>query len=72
MYHQLIHNISFFSLSLFSLVYVILGYYFEHLGLMMSLQNKGLLDKGEYFVVGIDIEQYETQDPTRYLKGKKN
>jgi len=51
-------------------VYVVLGYYFEHLGLMVSMQNRGLLDKGDYHVVGVDIEQYESQNPKRYLKGK--
>lgn len=24
---------------------------------------------GEYFVVGMDIEQYDTSDPEKYLKG---
>ncbi|GFQ82470.1 guanylate cyclase 32E [Trichonephila clavata] len=50
-------------------IYVILGYYFEHLGLMVSLEKRGLLDKGDYYVVGVDIEQYESQNPRRYLKG---
>ncbi|GIY60455.1 uncharacterized protein CEXT_220851 [Caerostris extrusa] len=50
-------------------VYVVLGYYFEHLGLMVSMEKRGLLDKGEYYVVGVDIEQYESQNPRRYLKG---
>ncbi|XP_054711371.1 guanylate cyclase 32E-like [Uloborus diversus] len=50
-------------------IYVILGFHFEHLGLMMSLHKKGLLENGEYFVVGVDIEQYESEHPTKYLKG---
>ncbi|XP_054711320.1 LOW QUALITY PROTEIN: guanylate cyclase 32E-like [Uloborus diversus] len=50
-------------------IYIVLGYYFEHLGLMVSLQKRGLLDNGEYYVVGVDIEQYEIQNPRRYLKG---
>ncbi|GBN22183.1 hypothetical protein AVEN_100185-1, partial [Araneus ventricosus] len=49
--------------------YVILGHNFEYLGMMMSLQRRGLLDKGEYFVIGVDIEQYENQNPMKYLKG---
>lgn len=27
-------------------VYLILGHYYEHIGLMLSLQKRGLLDKG--------------------------
>jgi hypothetical protein len=27
------------------------------------------LHAGEYFVVGMDIEQYDTDDPEKYLKG---
>ncbi|XP_022235241.1 guanylate cyclase 32E-like, partial [Limulus polyphemus] len=50
-------------------VFVVLGYYFEHLGLMISLEDRGLLENGEYFVVGVDIEQYDNEDPRRYLKG---
>lgn len=68
-------------------IYLILGHYYEHLGLLNSLQKKGLLDKGhwdefylgllvltykfagEYFVVGIDIEQYDTSEPHKYLQG---
>ncbi|GIY31621.1 uncharacterized protein CDAR_428061 [Caerostris darwini] len=33
------------------------------------MEKRGLLDKGEYYVVGVDIEQYESQNPRRYLKG---
>lgn len=36
---------------------------------MISLQQKMLLDKGEYFVVGIDIEQYDASEPDKYLRG---
>lgn len=36
---------------------------------MLSLQQKHLLDKGEYFVVGIDIEQYDPSAPDKYLRG---
>ncbi|GIX67929.1 uncharacterized protein CEXT_50821 [Caerostris extrusa] len=36
---------------------------------MVSMEKRGLLDKGEYYVVGVDIEQYESQNPRRYLKG---
>lgn len=50
-------------------VYVILGHHYEHVGLMLSLKRKGLLDEGEYFVVGIDIEQYDATAPDKYLRG---
>lgn len=50
-------------------VYLILGHYFEHIGLMKSLQDRGLLDKGEYFVVGIDIEQYDPSAADKYMRG---
>ena len=36
---------------------------------MVSLLLKGLLDTGEYFVVGIDTRQYDPRDPQKYLEG---
>lgn len=36
---------------------------------MMALKNKGLLDKGEYFVIGVDIEQYDPSEPEKYFHG---
>ncbi|KAI5717063.1 hypothetical protein M8J76_016997 [Diaphorina citri] len=50
-------------------IYVILGHYYEHLGLMVAMEEMGLFDKGEYFVVGVDIEQYDSRDPEKYLRG---
>ncbi|EDW31140.1 GL20747 [Drosophila persimilis] len=50
-------------------IYLILGHYYEHVGLMVSLQRRGLLSAGDYFVVGIDIEQYEPAKPEKYLRG---
>ncbi|KAH8318573.1 hypothetical protein KR067_011793 [Drosophila pandora] len=50
-------------------IYLILGHYYEHVGLMVSLQNRGLLSRGDYFVVGVDIEQYEPAKPEKYLRG---
>ncbi|KAI8122202.1 Receptor-type guanylate cyclase Gyc76C [Lucilia cuprina] len=50
-------------------IYVVLGHYYEHVGLMVSLYNKGLLNKGDYFVVGIDIEQYDASKPEKYMRG---
>lgn len=51
------------------IVYLILGHYYEHVGLMVSLQRRGILSKGDYFVVGIDIEQYDPAKPEKYLRG---
>ncbi|KAH8419517.1 hypothetical protein KR222_004069 [Zaprionus bogoriensis] len=50
-------------------IYLVLGHYYEHVGLMVSLQQRGLLSRGEYFVVGIDIEQYDPAKPDKYLRG---
>ena len=50
-------------------VYVMLGEHYEFVGLMVSLLLKGLLDTGEYFVVGIDTRQYDPRDPQKYLEG---
>ncbi|VEN57859.1 unnamed protein product, partial [Callosobruchus maculatus] len=36
---------------------------------MIAMEEKKLFDKGEYFVVGVDIEQYDSENPTKYLKG---
>ena len=46
-----------------------LGEHYEFVGLMVSLLLKGLLDTGEYFVVGIDTRQYDPKDPQKYLEG---
>ncbi|KAH9365534.1 hypothetical protein HPB48_000268 [Haemaphysalis longicornis] len=48
-------------------VLVVLGQYFEHIGLMASLEARGLLQGGEYFVVGVDVQQYDLEEPARYL-----
>ncbi|RWS11161.1 guanylate cyclase 32E-like protein, partial [Dinothrombium tinctorium] len=50
-------------------IYVIVGHYSEHLGFMLSLEEKGLLKDGNYFVVGVDIEQYDNSHPQMYFKG---
>ncbi|XP_049775726.1 guanylate cyclase 32E [Schistocerca cancellata] len=49
-------------------IYVILGYYYEHLGLMAAMEEKKLFDNGEYWVVGVDIEQYDADNPGKYLR----
>ncbi|KAI1292246.1 Guanylate cyclase 32E [Halotydeus destructor] len=50
-------------------IYVVVGNYFEHLGILLSLAEKGLLDNGQYFVVGVDVEQYDAADPAKYFRG---
>ncbi|KYB25442.1 Guanylate cyclase 32E-like Protein [Tribolium castaneum] len=50
-------------------IFVILGHYYEHLGLMVAMEEKKLFDKGEYFVLGVDIEQYDNENPSKYLRG---
>ncbi|KAL1497780.1 hypothetical protein ABEB36_008678 [Hypothenemus hampei] len=50
-------------------IFVILGHHYEHLGLMVAMEEKKLFEKGEYFVVGVDIEQYDNKNPSKYLRG---
>ncbi|GJQ71688.1 hypothetical protein Trydic_g11383 [Trypoxylus dichotomus] len=50
-------------------IYVILGHHYEHIGLMVAMEQKKLFDKGEYFVVGVDVNQYNKQNPTAYFHG---
>ena len=60
------------SISGLLAVYLILGHYYEHVGLMLSLERKGLLDNGDFFVVGVDLEQYAASEPEKYLRGVLN
>jgi len=46
-----------------------LGQSYEFVGLMDHLYDRGLLDTGEYFVVGVHVGQYE-QDEQVYFRGK--
>lgn len=50
-------------------VYVVLAQYFEFIGLMDHLYELGLLDTGEYFVVGVCLAESDTITPDAYLKG---
>ena len=47
-----------------------LGEYYEFVGLMVALYLRGLLDTGDYFVVGVDVMQYDPNDPQKYLEGE--
>ncbi|XP_044753135.1 guanylate cyclase 32E-like [Coccinella septempunctata] len=50
-------------------IFVILGHHYEHLGLMIAMEDLNLFDEGNYFVVGVDIEQYDARVPQKYMKG---
>lgn len=53
-----------------STVYIVIGDYFEHMGLLLSLKRKNLLSSGDYFVIGVDVEQYDPRQPQKYFRGK--
>lgn len=36
---------------------------------MNAMEDQGLLDSGDYFVVGVYLEQYRASDPAKYLRG---
>ncbi len=44
--------------------------FYEFEGLLIALKLRGLMDTGEYIVVGVDTEQYDSQDPPKYIEGK--
>ncbi|XP_053684582.1 receptor-type guanylate cyclase Gyc76C [Sabethes cyaneus] len=50
-------------------IYLVLGNHDEHIGLLVSLWLKDLLAGGDYFVVGVDLEQYDATLPQKYLHG---
>ncbi|XP_058835407.1 guanylate cyclase 32E [Topomyia yanbarensis] len=50
-------------------IYLVLGHHDEHIGLLVSLWRKELLAAGEYFVVGVDLEQYDAALPKKYMHG---
>ena len=50
-------------------VYVMLADFYEFEGLLIALRLKGLLDTGEYIVVGVDPKQYDSSDPQKYIEG---
>lgn len=53
-------------------IYVVLGHYYEFLGLMTVMEEKGLFQKGEYFVVGVALSQYDKNKPHKYLRDLLN
>ncbi|VVC38134.1 Adenylyl cyclase class-4/guanylyl cyclase,Receptor, ligand binding region,Protein kinase [Cinara cedri] len=50
-------------------IYVVLGNYYDHTGLIVAMDEMDLFKNGEYFVVGVDVEQYDAGDPAKYLTG---
>lgn len=48
---------------------MILGSHDEHLGLLSAMEERELLSGGKYFVVGVELEQYDQDDPGRYMRG---
>ncbi|XP_014675128.1 PREDICTED: guanylate cyclase 32E-like [Priapulus caudatus] len=50
-------------------IYVVVGDPHEYAGIMEYMQQKGLFARGEYFVVGVILEQYDMQAPEKYVKG---
>ncbi|XP_041976908.1 guanylate cyclase 32E [Aricia agestis] len=50
-------------------IYVSVGYYHDHIGLMLALDAMKLLDTGEYAAIGVDVEKYEPEEAIRYLAG---
>jgi hypothetical protein len=51
-------------------VYVMLAEFYEFEGMLMALRMRGLLDTGDYVVVGVDAVQYDSADPNKYIEGR--
>ena len=50
-------------------IYLVLGAADNHIGLLSALQDEGLLEGGEYFVVGLWQGAWDQEDPSKYLRG---
>lgn len=50
-----------------SRIYVMVGEYYEPVGLLHNLERRGLLDTGQYFVIGVDKRFYKYNKPHTYL-----
>ena len=53
-------------------VYVMIAESFEFEGLMEALKVRGLLDTGQYIVLGVDAKQYDSKDPVKYIAGQSH
>ena len=49
-----------------------LGESYEFIGLMDHLQDRGILDSGDYFVVGVCTNTYDSSNSRNFLEGKAN
>lgn len=43
---------------------------YEFQGLLIALKLKGLVDTGQYIMVGVDSQIYSPSDPRIYIEGK--
>ena len=50
-------------------VYVMLAESFEFRALLDALKGRGLLETGEYIVLGVDSKHYDSKDPQKYIAG---
>ncbi|XP_067672620.1 speract receptor-like isoform X2 [Haliotis asinina] len=50
-------------------IYVMLGLYYEFMGLMDHLYEAGLLDSADYFVVGVEVNQFDSMNPQKFMQG---
>ncbi|GAU94364.1 hypothetical protein RvY_06150-2 [Ramazzottius varieornatus] len=50
-------------------IYVLVGNVDDHVGFMQAMDDAGLLDRQDYFVVGVYLNHYKQEDPAKYLRG---
>ncbi|XP_076458574.1 speract receptor-like [Babylonia areolata] len=50
-------------------IYIMLGESYEFIGLMDHLQERGILDSGDYFVVGVCLNAYDHSNSRNFLEG---
>ncbi|XP_034230104.1 receptor-type guanylate cyclase Gyc76C [Thrips palmi] len=50
-------------------IYIILGGQDDHIGFLAAMESLHLFDNGEYWVVGVDAEEYSSDHAERYLRG---
>ncbi|XP_063359616.1 speract receptor [Cydia amplana] len=50
-------------------IYVLVGNYHDHVGLLMALDAMQLLDSGEYAAIGVDVDMYTKERARQYLTG---
>lgn len=68
---QLVHHNKweFSDFLIWMAVYIVLGPYHEHIGLVVAMDDRKLFDQGEYFVVGVDLDRYDPDKASKYLRG---